>query len=120
MSVQNKDRSLRVARYDGGEVVEGAICADYVGDVYSGTCNASTDPFSGKANKYAECKVLRIVIQTLGCHIRMGTSAVGTAVTSDFYIPPNVPTFIAVDDNRPYLRIIGTSGTPTYNITELR
>jgi uncharacterized RmlC-like cupin family protein len=86
--------------------------------VYKITPAAATDPFSGKSNKYAECKAVMVVSTGAACHVAFGDTA-PTADTSDFFIPANVPTVIYIDSNKPYMSVIQAAATATVYVTEL-
>lgn len=120
-SVTNPSKSLRGAKYDANEVLQGSFAIDsptvtYVGTLVGGT---SKDPFSGKSNAYAESKLVRVIFPTIGGHVKFGSSSISAAATSsDYFIAPGEEAFFAVNDTRPYMRIVA-SASIVYYVTEI-
>ena len=113
------DLSARNAQYVNNESVQGAICIAAPSVTYlSNSISASTDPFSSKTNKYAESQFVYFV-GLAAFHVRFGNSSVGSATTSDFYVPANTPMLFAVDFDRPYMRIIPNTGSASAFVTEI-
>lgn len=81
---------------------------------------ASDDPIETKTNRYVESQIVRVVcLGTSGCHIKFGDGDISAATDSDYYIPPNVPEFFAVDDANKYVRVIGATGSAQIYFTEV-
>lgn len=110
--------SFRHAKFANGESLA-AFSLSSPTVTYTGGCAASTDPFSGKTNKYAESSLLRITAKAKGLHLKFGTSAIGDATTSDFYLPAEETILVHVDSSAPYLRVIEAAATAAYFITEI-
>lgn len=109
----------RIAQYLNGEAVQDAPCIAAPSVVYNtGSVSASTDPFTSKTNKYAESNMI-MVFASAAFHIRMGTSSVGTAVTTDFPVPANTWVKLTVDPNAAYARVIPATGSATIFAVEV-
>lgn len=111
-------QTLRGAYYDNNEMLQQAVCEATPSVTYAtGSISSSTDPFSGKTNKYAESKVVRI-IASAASHIKF-SSAGTAATTSHYYIAANTEYFFVVGSGQEYLRVIPTTGSASFWVTEL-
>lgn len=83
------------------------------------TITTSTDPFSGKTNKYAESRIVRVTAASGPVYVLWGTSSIGSVTTSNGYlILTNTSTDFAVDPNKAYLRVIGESASSDVQVIE--
>jgi len=110
-------QNLRGVQYDNGEIFQGAVCAASPSVTYAtGGVSASTDPFSGKSNKYAESKLVRIYA---GAAAHVEWSSAGTTATTSSYAIPAGESFHVIANGGEYLRIIPNSGTVSFWVTEI-
>lgn len=86
---------------------------------YTASPVASTDPFSGKGNAFAESPVVEVTTIGAGVHVVMGDSGVSAATTSDYLIPAGESRRFYVSADRPYMRIIQNAASATVFVTEV-
>lgn len=111
-------QNFRGVQFDTGQTMTGAVCESSPSVTYNtGSVSASTDPFTSKTNKYAESKIVRIMATAFG-HVKF--SAAGTAATTDhFPIAANTEYFFVVASGGEFLRVIPTTGSATFYVTEI-
>lgn len=112
-------KQLRAGSMKTNEAMQDIYCIASPSVTYKITPSASTDPFSGKTNKYAESKVVEITTIGAGCHVVFGGSGVGAATTDDYLIPSGGSRKFLVDSDAAYVRIIQNTTTATVFVTEL-
>lgn len=111
-------QNVRQVQYDNGETFIGAVCEASPSVTYAtGSVSSSTDPFSSKTNKYAESKLVRIIASAAG-HVKF-SSAGTAATTSHWYIAANTEYFFVVADGGEYLRVIPTTGSASFWVSEI-
>lgn len=105
------------APYDNNERVQGSLSLGPGTNVYTtGAQAGSTDPFTGKTNKYSEARVIWVFASAMG-HIKF--SVAGTAATtSDWPIAATTPTPFTVDAATPYVRLIADTGSVNFWVVE--
>ena len=81
--------------------------------------SSSTDPFSGKTNKYAESALVEIRAVTQGVHVVWGDSSVAAADANDYLIPAGESKIFAVIKGKEYLRLIEAAASATVYVTEI-
>jgi hypothetical protein len=112
------DKNLRQVQYDNGETLQRAVCPASPSVTYAtGSVSASTDPFSGKTNKFAESKTVRVIASAAG-HVKFGSSA-PTATTSDYYLAANIEHFFVIAKGLEFMAVIPFTGSASFWITEL-
>ena len=102
---------VRNAKYSHNDQAIDAFCIAPPSVTYKCTAIASTDPFAGKTNKYAESKIIRVVSTVKNCYIRFGDVDIGDATNEDYVILKDKEHFFAIDANYPYVRVIDTGAT---------
>jgi len=111
-------QNFRQVQFDNGEAFQGAVCPAAPSVTYNtGSISASTDPFTSKTNKYAESKIVRIIGTAAG-HVKFDGPST-TATTNDYYIAANVEYFFVIAVGAEYMRVIPTTGSATYYVTEI-
>lgn len=108
---------LRTAKWDNNEPI-GIFCLASPSVTYKSTPTSSTDPFSGKTNKYAESKVVRIATD-LGCHIEWSADGSDAATTSSTLVPAGAIEYFSVDESYPYLRVIEAASGAVVTVSEV-
>jgi len=112
-------KQLRQGKGTNNEAIQDVYCIAPPSTSYKSTPGASTDPFSGKTNKYAESKIISVTTITKAIHIKFGASDLTAADTNDYLIPADTTQYFLVDDAKPYVRIIENAATAVVVITEL-
>lgn len=111
MSTLNPTKGISVLKYPTGEVAQNFIAPAKATVYQDATVASSTDPFAGKTNKFAESAVLHIYAENT-IHVQFSSDGSTAATTASYPLPGGVIHKIAVDNSKPYLRIIsgGTDG----------
>lgn len=112
-------KGLRFVANNAQETFQDAICLGSPSVTYYITPTSSTDPFSGKTNKYAESKLIAITTITQACHIKFGTSAITACTTSDYCIPANSTRYFVVNPETAYIRILENASAAKVFVTEV-
>ena len=106
------------AKYDNNEAIQGVFREADVA-TYAPDASSSVDPFLGKANKYAESKIVRITTETKAVHYVWGASDVADCTTDDDIIPAGTSRTFLVDSAKPYLRLLENAATAVVRVTEI-
>lgn len=108
---------LQGLRFDNHEAAQDFLIYDSTKTYTTGSVSASADPFSAKVNDdFAQAGGVSI-IATAAFHFIW--SAAGTAATTSHqYAPANTYVRCQVNPSKPYLRVIPTTGSATFWVTE--
>lgn len=115
---QNQILNLMTLKTDNHEAAQNYLHIDWAKMYNTGSVSASTDPFTSKTNKYAECAAIALS-GTAAFYMLM--SAAGTAVTTanGFLVGLGETLTVVVDPGTPYLRVIPVTGSATITVAEL-
>ena len=111
-------KQFRVAKTSQNEPILKANCISTPSVTYKALPVASTDPFAGKTNKYAESKIVEITSLDKGCHVKFSSGGTD-ATANDYTIPTNETRYFAIDESNAYLRILERASAATVYVTEV-
>jgi hypothetical protein len=106
------------AKYDNLAAIQGSFDLASAVVYRNASLASSTDPFSGKTNKYAESTAIMVTCTGQAAHIAFGATA-PTATTSNFIIPVNTPMVFAIG-TKPYVALIEDAASAVCYTVELK
>jgi len=86
--------------------------------VVTASVSVSTDPFSGKTNKFAEFAGM-VITATADFHFKVGPSNISDVDTSDMLWRASRELKLSVDPDRAFLRLIPATGSATFHVAEV-